>query len=143
MRVVAAGAAVAIALARGTEEGRAVERAHPARTHPAPAVPLGPPVARRFAQLTPAQLRARIEDANHRVTTESNSDVATIWVIEPHGTTTNMVQLFRFPDAPRADAAYKMQKEKGAAVARDGNQVLAVFLGPPAAAEALLARLIR
>jgi hypothetical protein len=99
-------------------------------------------VAQRFSQLTQAQLRARIEDSNHRVAAETSNDVATAWILEPVAAK-SVVQLFHHPDAARAEANYKFQKLQGAAVARDNNAVLVVVLSPPAAAEALLARLIR
>jgi hypothetical protein len=103
---------------------------------------VGPLVAQHFSQLTQAQLRARIEDTNHRVATENNTEFLTYWVLEP-AAANHMVQLYHFPDALRADQMYKSQKSQGLTVARDGNQVLVVILPPPAAAEALLARLIR
>ena len=118
------------------------ETAHAARGHGGG---IGPPVGRRFAQLTPAQLRARIEDGtSYHVGLESSSDVNTYWVLEPRPySDDNSVMFYRFTDTSLADGYYRTHKGQGGAVARDGNNVLFVKLPQPGAAEALLQRLIR
>jgi hypothetical protein len=101
-------------------------------------------VGRRFAQLTTAQLRARIEEAGYRVGSESSTTVTTFWLLEPapYGEG-NSVLLFHFQDPALAEATVRIRKNQPGAVARDGNSVLSVKQPQQAAAEALLQRLIR
>ncbi len=107
-----------------------------------PAGSLGPPVARRFGQLTPVADPRPDRGRQPPRRMESTSEFMTIWLLQPH-MDTMMVQLARFPDAQRADAVFKMWKTKGNPVARDGNAVLCVAMPQQAAAEALLNRILR
>ncbi len=138
--VVALGAAIA-ALVLIEREPLLDEPARAGKTHGAG---IGPLVGRRFGSLTPAQVRARIEDAGYRVALETSSDSATYWMLEPHPLSDgNTVMLSRSPDSASADVVYRLRRSQGGAVARDGNAVLYVKQPQQAAADTLLQRLIR
>jgi serine/threonine-protein kinase len=140
--VVAVGVAVAVFLYdRSSSPERSVPQ--PSRSHPAAP---GSPAVHHFAQLTNAQIRARIEEAGHHVAKENPTEPLVVWLLEPPREG-NVVYLHHCGDGAIAELFLKMYKNRGSAfaAARDGNSVLAVWLTqvPAGAPEALLARLVR
>ena len=139
---IAVGTAVAVYVIGNRERGtgsRVAEPGHAARGHGA-----GSPVGHRFALLTTAQVRARIEEGSYRVAYETSTELMTYWALEPRTSgDANSVLLYRAVDTAQAEALYRVRKGQPGAVARDGTSVLSVHLSQHGAAEVLLQRLIR